>query len=96
MFDPRLTETLSDYPVARLNHLLAGLAPPAIFGPINMSVGEPQGTVATPQADEGVGKPVIAIPDPFCHACPAERYRVALVHDARTTRESRGRLASVL
>ncbi len=29
MFNPRLTETLSDYPFARLNQLLAGLGPPA-------------------------------------------------------------------
>ena len=29
MFNPRLTETLSDFPFARLNSLLAPIAPPA-------------------------------------------------------------------
>jgi len=45
MFNPRLTETLSDYPFARLNALIADLTPPANLAPINMSVGEPQGTL---------------------------------------------------
>jgi aspartate/methionine/tyrosine aminotransferase len=43
MLNPRLTETLTDYPFARLNDLLADLAPPAKLSLINMSVGEPQG-----------------------------------------------------
>jgi N-succinyldiaminopimelate aminotransferase len=45
MFNPRLTETLSDFPFARLNALLAPLAPPANLSMINMSVGEPQGAM---------------------------------------------------
>jgi N-succinyldiaminopimelate aminotransferase len=45
MFNPRLTETLSDYPFARLNALIADLTPPAHLSPIIMSVGEPQGTL---------------------------------------------------
>jgi len=43
MFNPRLTETLTDFPFARLNQLLAPIAPPATLAMINMSVGEPQG-----------------------------------------------------
>ena len=45
MFNPRLTETLSDFPFARLNALLAPIAPPANLSMINMSVGEPQGAM---------------------------------------------------
>ena len=30
MFNPRLTETLTDFPFARLNTLLAPITPPAI------------------------------------------------------------------
>jgi len=45
MFNPRLTESLTDFPFARLNALLAPIAPPAHLGLINMSVGEPQGTM---------------------------------------------------
>ena len=45
MFNPRLTETLSDFPFARLNALLAPIAPPANLSMINMSVGEPQGVM---------------------------------------------------
>jgi aspartate/methionine/tyrosine aminotransferase len=45
MFNPRLTETLSDFPFARLNALIADLRPPAHLGLINMSVGEPQGAM---------------------------------------------------
>ncbi|MBL6615548.1 MAG: aspartate aminotransferase, partial [Reyranella sp.] len=43
MFNPRLTETLTDFPFARLNALIAPIAPPAHLSMINMSVGEPQG-----------------------------------------------------
>ena len=42
MFNPRLTEILSDFPFARLNALLAPIAPPPDLSMINMSVGEPQ------------------------------------------------------
>lgn len=45
MFNPRLTETLTDFPFARLNSLLAPIAPPAGLSMINMSVGEPQGAM---------------------------------------------------
>jgi N-succinyldiaminopimelate aminotransferase len=45
MFNPRLTETLTDFPFARLNTLLAPLTPPANLSMINMSVGEPQGAM---------------------------------------------------
>jgi aspartate/methionine/tyrosine aminotransferase len=45
MFNPRLTESLTDFPFARLNALLAPIAPPAHLGLINMSVGEPQGAM---------------------------------------------------
>lgn len=45
MFNPRLTETLTDFPFARLNTLLAPIAPPAHLAMINMSVGEPQGAM---------------------------------------------------
>ncbi len=45
MFNPRLTETLSDFPFARLNALLAPIAPPEKLSMINMSVGEPQGAM---------------------------------------------------
>ena len=45
MFNPRLTETLSDFPFARLNSLLAPIAPPESVALINMSVGEPQGAM---------------------------------------------------
>ena len=39
MFNPRLTETLTDFPFARLNQLLAPIAPPANLAMINMAVG---------------------------------------------------------
>lgn len=45
MFNPRLTETLTDFPFARLNTLLAPITPPADLAMINMSVGEPQGAM---------------------------------------------------
>ncbi|HKV15487.1 MAG TPA: aminotransferase class I/II-fold pyridoxal phosphate-dependent enzyme, partial [Reyranella sp.] len=45
MFNPRLTETLTDFPFARLNALLGPIAPPAHLPLINMSVGEPQGAM---------------------------------------------------
>ena len=45
MFNPRLTETLTDFPFARLNQLLAPIAPPSHLAMINMSVGEPQGAM---------------------------------------------------
>jgi aspartate/methionine/tyrosine aminotransferase len=45
MFNPRLTDQLTDFPFARLNALLAPIAPPAHLGLINMSVGEPQGAM---------------------------------------------------
>ncbi len=45
MLNPRLTETLTDFPFARLNALIADLAPPAHLSLINMSVGEPQGAM---------------------------------------------------
>jgi N-succinyldiaminopimelate aminotransferase len=45
MFNPRLTETLTDFPFARLNTLLAPIAPPPHLSLINMSVGEPQGAM---------------------------------------------------
>ncbi len=45
MLNPRLTETLSDYPFARLNALIADLKPPAHLPLINLSVGEPQGAL---------------------------------------------------
>ena len=45
MFNPRLTETLTDFPFARLNALLGPIAPPAHLSLINMSVGEPQGAM---------------------------------------------------
>lgn len=45
MFNPRLTETLTDFPFARLNALLAPITPPAHLSLINMSVGEPQGAM---------------------------------------------------
>lgn len=45
MFNPRLTEQLTDFPFARLNALLAPIAPPAHLSLINMSVGEPQGAM---------------------------------------------------
>jgi len=45
MFNPRLTETLTDFPFARLNSLLAPIAPPSGLSMINMSVGEPQGAM---------------------------------------------------
>jgi len=45
MFNPRLTETLTDFPFARLNALIAPIAPPARLSMINMSVGEPQGAM---------------------------------------------------
>jgi len=41
MFNPRLTEALSDYPFARLNALIADLQPPAHLPLINLSVGAP-------------------------------------------------------
>jgi len=45
MFNPRLTEALSDYPFARLNALIADVTPPAHLPLINLSVGEPQGAL---------------------------------------------------
>jgi N-succinyldiaminopimelate aminotransferase len=45
MFNPRLTETLTDFPFARLNSLIAPITPPAHLSMINMSVGEPQGAM---------------------------------------------------
>lgn len=45
MFNPRLTETLTDFPFARLNALIAPIAPPANLSMINLSVGEPQGAM---------------------------------------------------
>src|ERR1044071_10525124 len=45
MFNPRLTETLTDFPFARLNALISPIAPPAHLSMINMSVGEPQGAM---------------------------------------------------
>ena len=45
MFNPRLAETLSDYPFARLNTLIADVEPPAHLPLINLSVGEPQGAL---------------------------------------------------
>ena len=45
MFNPRLTEALSDYPFARLNALIADLQPPAHLPLINLSVGEPHGAL---------------------------------------------------
>ena len=39
MFNPRLTETLTDFPFARLNTLLAPIAPPQHLSMINLSVG---------------------------------------------------------
>ena len=45
MFNPRLTDSLTDFPFARLNALLAPIAPPTHLGLINMSVGEPQGAM---------------------------------------------------
>jgi aspartate/methionine/tyrosine aminotransferase len=45
MFNPRLAETLSDYPFARLNTLIADVKPPAHLALINLSVGEPQGAL---------------------------------------------------
>jgi N-succinyldiaminopimelate aminotransferase len=45
MFNPRLTETLTDFPFARLNALLAPITPPSTLSMINMAVGEPQGAM---------------------------------------------------
>ncbi len=45
MFNPRLTETLTDFPFARLNTLIAPITPPAHLSMINLSVGEPQGAM---------------------------------------------------
>ncbi len=45
MFNPRLTDALSDYPFARLNGLIADVTPPAHLPLINLSVGEPQGAL---------------------------------------------------
>ncbi len=45
MLNPRLTETLTDFPFARLNSLIAPITPPAHLSMINMSVGEPQGAM---------------------------------------------------
>ena len=45
MFNPRLTDQLTDFPFARLNALLAPITPPAHLGLINMAVGEPQGAM---------------------------------------------------
>ena len=45
MFNPRLTETLTDFPFARLNALIAPIAPPAHLSMINLAVGEPQGAM---------------------------------------------------
>ncbi|MBL0901198.1 MAG: aminotransferase class I/II-fold pyridoxal phosphate-dependent enzyme [Reyranella sp.] len=45
MFNPRLTETLTDFPFARLAALIAPIAPPQHLSMINMSVGEPQGAM---------------------------------------------------
>ena len=45
MFNPRLTETLTDFPFARLNALIAPITPPAHLSMINLSVGEPQGAM---------------------------------------------------
>ncbi len=42
MFNPRLTETLTDFPFARLNALIAPITPPAHLSMINLAVGEPQ------------------------------------------------------
>ena len=47
MFNPRLTETLTDFPFARLNALIAPITPPAHLSMINLSVGEPQGAIAS-------------------------------------------------
>jgi N-succinyldiaminopimelate aminotransferase len=45
MFNPRLTDALTDYPFARLNALIADLEPPPHIPMINLSVGEPQGAL---------------------------------------------------
>src|ERR1043165_8534540 len=45
MFNPRLTDQLTDFPFARLNALLAPITPATHLGLINMSVGEPQGAM---------------------------------------------------
>jgi aspartate/methionine/tyrosine aminotransferase len=46
MFNPRLTETLTDFPFARLNALIAPIRLPAHLSMINLAVGETQGNVA--------------------------------------------------
>jgi aspartate/methionine/tyrosine aminotransferase len=46
MFNPRLTETLTDFPFARLNALIAPIMLPAHLSMINLAVGETQGNVA--------------------------------------------------
>ncbi|MFI4999098.1 MAG: hypothetical protein ACHQK9_04385 [Reyranellales bacterium] len=40
MLNPRLTETLTDFPFARLNALLAPIAPPAHLSMISLAVDE--------------------------------------------------------
>jgi hypothetical protein len=45
MFNPRLTDTLTDFPFARLNALIASITPPAHLSMINLAVGGPQGAM---------------------------------------------------
>src|SRR3981189_2691684 len=45
MLNPRLTETLTDFPFARLNTLIPQTPPPAHLPMITLAVGEPQGTM---------------------------------------------------
>ena len=47
MFNPRLTETLTDFPFARLNALLVPLAPPTNLSTISMLVGGGLGRLAS-------------------------------------------------
>jgi hypothetical protein len=89
MFNPRLTETLTDFPFARLNALIASITPPAHLSMINLAVGEPQGAMPA------FARQIVA--DEIDGINTADRYiRVAPVHDEKITREAMTRLAAVL
>ena len=66
MFNPRLTETLTDFPFARLATLIAPITPPAHLSMINLSVGEPQGAMPAfarqiAYAEAGLQPPVLKV-----------------------------------
>ena len=92
MFNPRLTETLTDFPFARLDALIAPITPPAHLSMINLAVGEQQSAMPAFARQIVAEAPLKVLPGAYvCRetdgANTTNRYtRVALVHDEKTTR----------